>query len=97
LTSEGELRSLPDGLPDHTFAITLGARDEEHLLEIERKLERAGIPYRPIREPDAPYLNAMTAIGIFPFEDREMARRSILGKLRLANSLTSPVPQEEAL
>lgn len=58
--------SSPGNLPDHTFAVCLAARDEEHLLEIESKLLDQGIPHKAIREPDAPWNGQLMAIGISP-------------------------------
>lgn len=44
----------------------LEAKDEQHLLEIAAKLEAHGILFSLIREPDAPFLNQATALGILP-------------------------------
>jgi peptidyl-tRNA hydrolase len=61
-------------LPEGSFAICLAARDEEHLLEIADRLWAAEIPHRVIYEPDAPFNDEATAIGIWPTRDRERIR-----------------------
>ncbi|WNM70121.1 peptidyl-tRNA hydrolase [Myxococcus phage Mx1] len=58
--------SSPGNLPEQTRAIALAAESEEHLLLLEAKLVAAGIPYKAIREPDAPWNGALMAIGIEP-------------------------------
>lgn len=61
-------------LPPNTHAVVLAARDEQHLLEIETLLLRDGVRHAAIREPDFPYLNAITAIGIVPIRRRELPK-----------------------
>jgi len=51
------------------------AKDEQELLDIERKLLAAQIPHLPIREPDPPWNNALMAIGIIPTANRKPIRR----------------------
>lgn len=74
--------SSPGDIPEGTFAICLGARDEDQLLELEDKLIAAGIKHTAIREPDAPYNGALMAVGIEPVEDRNVLR-PITGNLPL--------------
>ncbi len=74
--------SSPGNLPDDTRAIALACRDEPHLLEFEARLREAGIPFLTIREPDAPFCGAATAIGIRPMP-RTKTLRKLLGKLPL--------------
>ena len=49
-----------------TFVIVLACRDEAHLALEADRLEAKGIALVRVREPDAPYLGAMTAVGIRP-------------------------------
>ena len=58
-----------------TNAVVLDARSEAGLAEIERKFVLAGIAHVAIREPDAPYNGALTAIGLVPLEDRALVRK----------------------
>jgi hypothetical protein len=69
-------------LPADTHAIALACRDEAHLLLWEERLREAGLPFLTIREPDAPYLGAATAIGLKPMPRTDNLRR-LLGKLPL--------------
>lgn len=62
--------------------MALAAADEAELLALERDLVVADVPHVAIREPDPPFHNAMTAIGIRPVADRKQVRR-ILGGLPL--------------
>lgn len=71
--------SSPGNLPNATHAIVLSAKDEQELLEIEKKLIAAQVPHHAIREPDEPWKNALMAIGIVPTVERK-AIRSILSR-----------------
>jgi hypothetical protein len=62
-----------------TFAVVLSAKDESALIRLEERLIWAKVPHSAFREPDAPYNNALMAIGINPVEDRRMVRRFIKG------------------
>lgn len=66
--------SSPGNLPEGTFAIALHARDEVHLSLIAKKLRLAGIHFTQIREPDAPYLGALMALGLHPRRKEELRR-----------------------
>lgn len=66
--------SSPGGLPTHTFAVALAARDQPHLEFLEQKLLERKIPHRAIREPDAPWDNALMAIGLEPVADRALVK-----------------------
>lgn len=55
--------------------------DEATLLAVEASLIAAGIVHSAIREPDAPHLGALMAIGLRP-QPREPLR-PLLGKLAL--------------
>lgn len=74
--------SSPGDLPTNTFAVALAARDEAHLQEIERQLVARKIPHRAIREPDAPWSNALMAIGVVPVFDRAVVK-PVTGSLAL--------------
>lgn len=71
----GESASGIVNLPNDTHAVVLAAKDEADLLEIERKLIKADIPHRAIREPDTPFNGAITAIGIIPTANRKPIRK----------------------
>lgn len=74
--------SVTEPLPPNTHAVVLAAHDEEHLLRAHRRLRKRGIPHKLIREPDAPFNGAATAIGVCPVRDRRPVRRA-LDKYRL--------------
>lgn len=74
--------SSPGNLPTHTCAVALAARDEAHLEDLERGLLDRDIPHRAIREPDAPWDNALLAIGIEPVSDRATVK-PVTGSLGL--------------
>lgn len=75
---ESHLTAVPSG----THAVALAARDEAHLLEVARALERRGLAFTLIREPDPPWRGAAMAIGVAPTRDRAALRRA-LGRLSL--------------
>lgn len=82
--------SSPGNLDPGTYAVVLDARSEQELAAVERRLQLAGIAHVAVREPDAPYLGALTAIGLVPVQDRATARRALsslplLGKRTEAN------------
>ncbi len=62
--------------------MVLAVKSEAELAAVERKLQKAGVPHVAIREPDAPWNGALTAIGLVPTRDRDGARR-ILSSLPL--------------
>lgn len=62
-------------LPSGTYAYALGCRNEDHLIEIQRRLWDAEIPCTVIHEPDAPYNGEAMAIGIWPTTNRDQVRR----------------------
>jgi hypothetical protein len=55
-------------LPRGTHAIVLAARDEAHFCDLEVKAKALGFvdSFVGFREPDAPYLGALMAIGFKP-------------------------------
>lgn len=65
-----------------THAVALHARDEQQLLEIEQRLAASPFQFQAIREPDAPWLGALMAIGLSPVH-RTPELRQLLGKLPL--------------
>ncbi len=73
--------SSPGNLPPDTRAVALSVPDELSLLAVENALIAAGIEHSAIREPDAPYLGALMAIGVRP-QPREPLRK-VLGHLAL--------------
>jgi hypothetical protein len=78
----GESSRLAPDLPDNTHAVVLHASGEPELLALEQTLCGLGIPHRAIREPDAPYLGAITAIGVQPMGRAVL--RPLLSQLPLA-------------
>lgn len=71
--------SVQEKLPPNTFAVALAAKSEEHLGFLEDKLRRLSIPHVAIREPDAPWNNALMAIGILPVADRAQLKKVTSG------------------
>lgn len=65
-----------------THAVVLSAKDEAHLLKIERQLSRYQIKHHSIREPDSPWNGELMAIGLYPTSDRGSVK-PITKKLRL--------------
>lgn len=81
--------SSPGEIPEGTNAVVLSVPDEPSLLAIESKLRRAAVGHITIREPDAPWDGAATAIGLVPVADRSRVKRvlgglPLLGKERVA-------------
>lgn len=62
-------------LPTGTYAIVLGVRNEDHLLEKAQLLWDGQVPHKIINEPDEPYDGEAMAIGIWPTRDVEDLRR----------------------
>lgn len=60
----GESATSP--VPSGTHAVILSVPTEQKLLELELKLINEGIEHRAIREPDEPFNNQITAIGLVP-------------------------------
>lgn len=77
----GESARLAPDLPPNTHIVILAVPDEATLTSYEIKLVEAGLRYSPIREPDAPYNGALTAIGIEP--QARSKPRKILSNLPL--------------
>ena len=70
--------------PQGTHAIALQAAPDA-LKDISIALAMADIRHVTIREPDFPYCNAITALGIAP-QPRSKALSKIVGELRLVGS-----------
>lgn len=66
--------SSPGNLPEGTHAYILMTPDEAGLLVLEKRLKLAGLRFKAIREPDAPWNNALMAIGIEPGRKEELRR-----------------------
>lgn len=62
--------SSPGELPEHTRAVALEARDEEHLLVLEEELRAAQVEHTPIRED-----GELLAIGLRPTQDLSRVRK----------------------
>ena len=74
--------SAPGGLPSGTHAVVLGVENEAALHEVERRLFQFGVPHHAIREPDAPWLGALMAIGVVPMVPTKQLRK-VTKSLRL--------------
>lgn len=70
------IRSLP--VSPETVVCALVADKSEDLEQLAVRLNAAGIEHVIIREPDAPYNGAATAVGISP-TDRELVRAHVAG------------------
>ncbi len=77
----GESSRLANALPSNTHAVVLQVPDELSMLEYELTLLDNGIRICSIREPDAPFNGAITAIGIEPQARNKI--RKLLGSLPL--------------
>jgi 7-keto-8-aminopelargonate synthetase-like enzyme len=75
--------SSPGNLPEHTHAIALHAKDEQELLDLEKKLIEAKIDFKAIREPDMPWNGQLMTIGI-KAQKRTSKIRKLLWNLKLA-------------
>lgn len=64
-------------LPPDTHAVVLAARSEEELLKLENHLLENSIPHRAIREPDAPFNGAITAIGLIPSRKTDKIKKAL--------------------
>jgi peptidyl-tRNA hydrolase len=53
-------------LPPGTNAVVLSVPGEAELLALEALLRSRGLTFAAVREPDAPFNGALTAIGIAP-------------------------------
>ena len=62
----GSNPSLGSISPEHTIAVVLGARNEDRLIRLSRRLAEGMIPHVNVHEPDAPWNNQLMAIGIVP-------------------------------
>lgn len=52
----------------------LAVPDEPALIALGRRLGAAGVAFKGIREPDAPYDNALMALGIVPGRRSELRK-----------------------
>ena len=64
--------SSSGNLPEGTIAVALCARDEESLLNIEKKLIKYDVPHIAVREPDRH--NELMAIGVVPGPKRILCK-----------------------
>ncbi len=74
----------PEGIHSGTHAVVLAASSEDHLKLIEENLLARQIACVAIREPDAPWDNALMSIGVF-VKDKAARRRirKVVGQLPL--------------
>lgn len=52
-----------------THAVALAVPDEAALLDVAARLERRGLPFVLVREPDPPWHGAAMAIGLLAFPE----------------------------
>jgi hypothetical protein len=77
-----------------TYAVSLWARDESHLAQIEQALLQNNIKHAAIREPDLG--NSLCAIGICPTRDIKLIKKLLRG-LPLAGSQTMSKGEQNGL
>lgn len=58
--------SSPGGLAEGTYAFALAAKDEATLESIADRLDREGVEFTRIHEPDEPYCGQLMALGLSP-------------------------------
>lgn len=85
--------SSTGNLPRDTHAVVLAVPHEGALLEASRRLTAGCIPHVMIREPDAPWCGAATALGVLPTVERARVRRA-LSSLPLLRSLSSAAERQ---
>jgi hypothetical protein len=66
--------SSPGNLPHDTHAIVLAVPDEPALAALAERLAKHGVAHVTIREPDAPWNDALMSIGVVPAR-REALKR----------------------
>ena len=66
--------SAHDTVPPNTNAVVLAVQDENTLALLERQLKERCVPHVAVREPDAPWNGALTAIGFVPVQNRDKVR-----------------------
>ena len=73
--------SSPGNLSPGTNAVVLDAGDENGLEAVAVRLQKAGVAFVRIEEPDAPHNGALMALGVVP--GRKEALRRHLSSLPL--------------
>lgn len=68
--------SSPGDLPAGTYAVVLAVPDKHALAAEAFRLTKAGVPFTPIYEPDAPYFGEVMALGLKP-QRKEALRRHL--------------------
>jgi peptidyl-tRNA hydrolase len=68
-----------------TSAVVLGVKSERQLKNLEKKLKRHHVKHFAMREPDAPWLGQLMAIGLWPTERDSVTH--ILEKYNLIQTL----------
>ena len=66
--------SSPGNLPPGTFAVVLAVHDEAALARVQEVLERKGVEFVAIHEPDEPYNGQLMALGLKPKLKGEVRR-----------------------
>lgn len=60
--------SVTGPVPEATHAVVLAASSEQALLDLAARLSAVGLAHVLVREPDAPWNGAATAIGLAPVD-----------------------------
>lgn len=71
-----------------THAVALSVPSELDLERVEERLLEAGLPHVAVREPDAPWNNALMVIGIPPMDASNPNLRRIVRRLTLLKDPT---------
>ncbi len=66
--------SSPGNLPHDTHAIVLAVPDEPALVALAERLAKRGVAHVTIREPDAPWNDALMSIGLMPARREDLKR-----------------------
>lgn len=70
-------------VPPTTHAVVLHAESEADLLRLEQTLKDSGFSFVAIREPDAPWLGQLMAIGVEP-QIRSKQLKKLMSGFKLA-------------
>lgn len=66
--------SSPGNLARDTYAIVLAVPDEAALAHEAERLKKHGVAHVTIREPDAPFNDALMSIGVVPARREDLRR-----------------------
>lgn len=66
--------SLEKRHEEGTYVVILAAKDELELTQIADRLDRAGVKFARVYEPDAPWNGALMALGLVPARKEGLRR-----------------------